>query len=76
MKATRQTSGSASHGTNPATAIQCGFFVDEIKADARGRVDMAELREKLAITDDIAGIMLTNFLRAVCLKQIYALSPI
>ena len=50
----------SAHGTNPATAIQCGFIVDEIKADARGRVDMADLQAKLATTDDIAGIMLTN----------------
>ncbi len=50
----------SAHGTNPATAIQCGFVVDEIKADARGRVDMDALREKLRIRDDIAGIMLTN----------------
>ncbi|MEL7231353.1 MAG: aminomethyl-transferring glycine dehydrogenase subunit GcvPB [Pseudomonadota bacterium] len=50
----------SAHGTNPATAIQCGFKVDEIKADARGRVDMDDLRAKLETTDDIAGIMLTN----------------
>ncbi len=50
----------SAHGTNPATAVQCGFVVDEIKADKRGRVDMEQLREKLAHTDDIAGIMLTN----------------
>lgn len=50
----------SAHGTNPATAIQCGFVVDEIKADARGRVDMADLKAKLETTDDIAGIMLTN----------------
>ncbi len=50
----------SAHGTNPATAIQCGFIVDEIKANARGRVDMDVLRSKLETTDDIAGIMLTN----------------
>lgn len=50
----------SAHGTNPATAIQCGFVVDEIKADTRGRVDMEDLRGKLAETGDIAGIMLTN----------------
>ena len=50
----------SAHGTNPATAIQCGFKVDEIKADARGRVDMEDLRGKLDETSDIAGIMLTN----------------
>ena len=50
----------SAHGTNPATAVQCGFIVDEIGADARGRVDMDDLRAKLEKTDDIAGIMLTN----------------
>ena len=50
----------SAHGTNPATAIQCGFIVDEIKADARGRVDMEDFRSKLDDPSDIAGIMLTN----------------
>jgi len=50
----------SAHGTNPATAVQCGFIVDEIKANKRGRVDMEDLKSKLARTDDIAGIMLTN----------------
>lgn len=50
----------SAHGTNPATAVQCGFVVDEIKANARGRVDMDELKAKLENADDIAGIMLTN----------------
>ena len=50
----------SAHGTNPATAVQCGFIVDEIKADERGRVDMEDLRAKLETTEDVAGIMLTN----------------
>lgn len=50
----------SAHGTNPATAVQCGFVVDEIKANARGRVDMDDLKTKLETSDDIAGIMLTN----------------
>ena len=51
----------SAHGTNPATAVQCGFSVDEIPADSRGRVDMDALRAKLSEkSDDIAGIMLTN----------------
>ena len=48
----------SAHGTNPATAVQCGFTVDEIPADDRGRVDMEALKAKLG--DDVAGIMLTN----------------
>ena len=53
----------SAHGTNPATAVQCGFSVDEIPANAGGRVDMDALRAKLDgldKTSDIAGIMLTN----------------
>lgn len=48
----------SAHGTNPATASACGFTIDEIPADAGGRVDMAAFRAKLG--PDIAAIMLTN----------------
>ena len=48
----------SAHGTNPATAVQCGFTTDEIPADATGRVDLEALKAKLG--DDVAGIMLTN----------------
>jgi glycine dehydrogenase subunit 2 len=53
----------SAHGTNPATAVQCGFTVDEIPANDGGRVDMDALRAKLdglGADSDIAGIMLTN----------------
>ena len=53
----------SAHGTNPATAVQCGFSVDEIPANDKGRVDMDALRSKLeglGADSDIAGIMLTN----------------
>jgi len=53
----------SAHGTNPATAVQCGFSVDEIPANDKGRVDMDALRAKLeglGADSDIAGIMLTN----------------
>ena len=53
----------SAHGTNPATAVQCGFSVDEIPANDKGRVDMDVLRAKLdgqGVDSDIAGIMLTN----------------
>jgi glycine dehydrogenase subunit 2 len=41
--------------------VQCGFTVDEIPANKRGRVDIEALRAKLTErSDDIAGIMLTN----------------
>jgi glycine dehydrogenase subunit 2 len=50
----------SAHGTNPATAAQCGFIIDEINAAPDGRVDLEDLKAKLADSSDIAGIMLTN----------------
>ncbi len=50
----------SAHGTNPATAAQCGFVIDEINAAPDGRVDLEDLKGKLADCSDVAGIMLTN----------------
>ena len=46
------------HGTNPATAVMCGYTVREIPTDERGNVDLAALRT--AVGPQTAGIMLTN----------------
>jgi glycine dehydrogenase subunit 2 len=46
------------HGTNPATAIQAGFDVVEIKSNDKGLVDLAAL--KAVLGPDTAAIMLTN----------------
>ena len=51
---------SSAHGTNPATATQCGFVVDEISADETGRVNLDDFERRLAVSNDVAGIMLTN----------------
>jgi glycine dehydrogenase subunit 2 len=48
----------SAHGTNPASAAACGFTVDAIPANARGRVDLAALKSKLG--PDVAAFMLTN----------------
>lgn len=48
----------SSHGTNPATASLAGLEVVTIKSDARGGVDLAEL--KAALSDEVAALMLTN----------------
>ncbi len=48
----------SAHGTNPATAAVCGFSVDAIPSDARGRVDVKAFADRL--DDDVAGIMITN----------------
>jgi glycine dehydrogenase subunit 2 len=46
------------HGTNPASAVMCGYTVIEVKTNTRGDVDLEDLESK--ITDKLAGIMLTN----------------
>jgi len=48
----------AAHGTNPATAVMCGYSVKEIPTNAEGDVDVEAL--KAAVGPQTAGIMLTN----------------
>ncbi len=48
----------AAHGTNPATAVMCGYEVKEIPTDDNGDVDVEAL--KAAVGPHTAGIMLTN----------------
>jgi glycine dehydrogenase subunit 2 len=48
----------AAHGTNPATAVMCGYTVREIATDADGNVGLAALRR--AVGPQTAGLMLTN----------------
>ena len=48
----------SAHGTNPASARISGFQVEEITADERGLVSIDNLKEHLS--DEVAGIMLTN----------------
>lgn len=48
----------AAHGTNPASAVMCGFKVVEIATSADGDIDLEALKSKLG--PRTAGIMLTN----------------
>jgi glycine cleavage system P protein (glycine dehydrogenase) subunit 2 len=48
----------AAHGTNPATAVMCGYKVKEIPVRADGDVDLDAL--KAAVGPQTAGIMMTN----------------
>jgi len=49
---------SAAHGTNPATAVMCGYKVKEIAVTASGDVDVEAL--KAAVGPQTAGLMMTN----------------
>ena len=48
----------AAHGTNPATAIMCGYKVKEIRTNREGNINIEDLKPLLG--PQTAGIMLTN----------------
>ena len=48
----------SAHGTNPASAVVCGYETVEVPSDSRGGVDVEALRG--AMGPDVAGLMLTN----------------
>jgi glycine dehydrogenase subunit 2 len=57
-KRTRVLVPESAHGTNPATAVQCGFHVDKLPVAADGRVDIEAFKARLG--PDVAAIMVTN----------------
>ena len=48
----------SAHGTNPATAAMAGYKVVEVKPNANGVVDVADLTK--VVNEKTAGLMLTN----------------
>jgi glycine dehydrogenase subunit 2 len=48
----------SAHGTNPASTSMCGYRTVEIRSDARGNVDLADLEAHC--DEQVAGMMLTN----------------
>jgi len=48
----------SAHGTNPASTAMCGYQTVEIKSDARGNVDLEDLRAHCS--HGVVGMMLTN----------------
>ncbi len=46
------------HGTNPASVTMAGFELEKVATDARGNVDLDELRAK--VDDTTVGLMITN----------------
>ncbi|MEO7635909.1 MAG: aminomethyl-transferring glycine dehydrogenase subunit GcvPB, partial [Sphingomicrobium sp.] len=48
----------SAHGTNPATAAFAGYRVENIPANAAGRVDLEALKARLG--PDVAAVMITN----------------
>ena len=50
----------SAHGTNPASAIQCGYQTVTVKCDEKGNIDMQDFREKAeANKEKLAATMIT-----------------
>ena len=50
----------SAHGTNPATAVMCGFSVRNIPTSETGRLTAEAFKEALGDGKDVAGMMVTN----------------
>jgi len=48
----------SAHGTNPASAVICGYTVETVPSNSVGCTDMAALTSMM--TEDVAALMLTN----------------
>jgi glycine cleavage system P protein (glycine dehydrogenase) subunit 2 len=46
------------HGTNPASVTMAGYTLQKVETDARGNLDLNDLRAK--VNEETAGLMLTN----------------
>ena len=50
----------SAHGTNPASAVQCGFTTVTVKCDERGNIDLEDFRAKAeANKENLAASMIT-----------------
>jgi glycine dehydrogenase subunit 2 len=47
----------SSHGTNPASAVMCGFEIEVVASDSEGNVDMKSLES--AMDEEVAALTLT-----------------
>jgi glycine dehydrogenase subunit 2 len=48
----------SAHGTNPASVTISGYVVENVPSNARGTVDLEQLKK--VVDDDVAAIMITN----------------
>lgn len=50
----------SAHGTNPASAVQAGYDIVEVKSDENGNIDVEDLRAKAEVNrDNLAAMMIT-----------------
>src|SRR5437879_8828536 len=51
----------SAHGTNPASAVMAGLTVVPVQSDARGTIDLADLRAKAAQHRSTLGALMVTY---------------
>src|SRR5262249_49609528 len=51
----------SAHGTNPASAVVAGFAVVVVECDARGNIDIPDLRAKVEANRDRLGALMVTY---------------
>jgi glycine dehydrogenase len=51
----------SAHGTNPASAVMCGFKVVVVKCDEAGNIDVADLKAKAEQYKDTLGALMVTY---------------
>ncbi|HSD28945.1 MAG TPA: aminomethyl-transferring glycine dehydrogenase, partial [Vicinamibacteria bacterium] len=51
----------SAHGTNPASAVTAGFKVVAVACDARGNIDVADLRQKAEQNKASLGVLMVTY---------------
>src|SRR5512143_1798099 len=51
----------SAHGTNPASAVTAGFKVAPVACDARGNIDVADLRQKAEQNKANLGVLMVTY---------------
>lgn len=51
----------SAHGTNPASAVMCGFKVVVVKCDEAGNIDVADLKAKAEQYKDVLGALMVTY---------------
>jgi glycine dehydrogenase len=52
---------SSAHGTNPASAVMCGYKVVVVASDAQGNVDVADLKKKATEHKDVLAALMVTY---------------
>ena len=61
----------SAHGTNPASAAMCGMKIVSVGTDAKGNINIEELRKAAEANRDNLSALMVISLRILCWKSNY-----